>query len=210
MKKNFLSLLAGIAAVFVLNIFLYQSGIDSGFIRPASGTGSGTGIILTISSSGPASTNYNVNQSDFEVFDLTFETTEDITISQLKFNLTATGEGLLYQGGSGTGRSYSNAEIIKISDGSTIFGPVNYSLSGSDSTQVITFSGSWSLPAGSSIDTKLIVDVANKSTISGDTLRSNLRAPNTIATFDSTGFPLINTVHIFPTIGPSSNTHTCL
>jgi hypothetical protein len=215
MNKKILAVLAIILiAGLGLYVKFYGSGGTQGrFTYGGSSAGSGTGLYITNNS---VAASFSPGDTDFEVMNLNFENRNDadLEITQLKFNIGASGEGLLYSATSSTGRAYSTASYTNIelvdSTGTAVLSAGSISTFGSDSTQVITFTGSWTITAGDNVDVALRTDVENSSTLVGSRLTANLRVPNTIAKWLTSIYVFKVTTDIYPGSKINSGTNTCI
>ena len=207
-RKNLIGVL--LALVVVLGgVYLYLgtdlsgSQIEGAYGRPCS-----SGNCVKITTTGPSAGTYSAGQNDLELFGLSFQNTSSSTsvdISQLVFNLNSTGGGLL----DSSGANYSDIKLVD-STGAVLAGPVSLSTTGFDSLQTLTFVDKWSIARNSTKTAMLTVDISGTgSVVTGDTLYTNLRIQNIIASWTS-GATFILTSQVNPQFGVSSKTQTAL
>ena len=132
---------------------------------------------FTVAFNGPAVDDFAPNAKDVSILDLTFTAGRDVEVRKLTFNIdAAAGEGLL--SGSSSAH-YTDIKLINADTGSTLMGPQELSTSGSDSTQDVSFTDSWYLDAGESVNASLTVDVGNTAALDADTIQATLNAIST-------------------------------
>lgn len=132
---------------------------------------------FTIAFNGPSVDNFAPNAKDVGLLDLTFTSGRDVEVRRLTFNLTATGDGLLNSGS--TAGNYTDIKLIDADSGSTLMGPSEFSLTGSDSTQDISYTDTWYVDEGETINASLTVDIASTSSLNADTIVAKLNAIST-------------------------------
>ncbi|MBU0981860.1 S-layer homology domain-containing protein, partial [Patescibacteria group bacterium] len=118
---------------------------------------------ITIAFNGPSASNFAPNQKDRNFLDLTFTAGRDVEVRQLTFTVAATGSGLV--DADDATLNYTDLKLVNADSGATLMGPSELSASGSDSSQNVTFTDSWYLDTGTSVNAQFQMDVANESTL---------------------------------------------
>ncbi len=132
---------------------------------------------FTIAFGGPSVSNFAPNAKDVQILDLTFSSQRDVEVRRLSFLVAATGSGLI--DADGATANFTDVKLIDTDSGSTLMGPQELSVTGSDSSQTVAFTDSWYLSAGESMSAALSVDIANESTMDGSTVTGTLSAVST-------------------------------
>ncbi|MEK9157124.1 MAG: S-layer homology domain-containing protein [Patescibacteria group bacterium] len=118
---------------------------------------------FTVAFNGPPVFNFPANADDLSFLDLTFTAGRDVEVRQLTFTIAATGSGLV--DADGATANYTDIKLVDSTSGSTLMGPKELSVSGSDSSQSLVFTDSWYLDAGETVDASLTMNVANETTL---------------------------------------------
>ncbi len=138
---------------------------------------------FTIAFGGPSVSNFAPNAKDIQVLDLTFSSARDVEVRKLGFDLNAAlGEGLIT-----TTANFTDIKLVDTDSGSTLMGPQELSTTGSDSTQTISFTDSWYISEGESVNASLTLDVANVAALDADTIKATLNAVSTTDGVKDTG-----------------------
>ena len=138
---------------------------------------------FTVAFGGPSVSNFAPNAKDIQVLDLTFSSARDVEVRKLGFDLNAAlGEGLIT-----TTANFTDIKLVDTDSGSTLMGPQELSTTGSDSTQTISFTDSWYISEGESVNASLTLDVANVAALDADTIKATLNAVSTTDGVKDTG-----------------------
>lgn len=142
---------------------------------------------FTVAFNGPSLFEFAPNEKDVNMLDLTFTAGRDVEVRQLGFSIVATGSGLVDADDSTA--NFTDIKLINSDTGATLMGPAELSASGSDSDQTVTFTDSWYLDAGESINASVTMDIANESTLDDTptTMTVTLDAISTSAGVKDTG-----------------------
>lgn len=135
---------------------------------------------FTVAFGGPSVSNFAPNAKDIQVLSLTYSSQRDVEVRKLTFDVAAAaGDGLIGPTTAATAANYTDIKLVDTDSGSTLMGPQELVLTGSDATQTITFTDSWYLTAGESVNAAITLDVANEATLDADTIQVTMNAVST-------------------------------
>lgn len=134
---------------------------------------------FTISNNGPNSGDVAINAEDAILNKMTFTSEGNVEIRQLQATITAdtlTGSGLV----DGVVANFTDIKLVRLDDEDnvveTLMGPAELTVGGNDGSQTVTWTDSWSMDAGESVDVAITCDVANYTSLDSTTVYATLVA----------------------------------
>lgn len=168
---------------------------------------------IAINYQGPAKTDYSVQSTDVELLRFTITAQSNVEFRRSVINLTAGGT---VTAGSGLknatpSANYTDVKLVDANTGAIIAGPQDVSSSGSDTTQDITYTDTWTLNAGQSRVVKVTADIANFTPAADETIKATLNAfGNTdIKNLDTNSYVTISG-NVVPSGAITGNAHNVL
>ncbi|MFA6528492.1 MAG: S-layer homology domain-containing protein, partial [Candidatus Gracilibacteria bacterium] len=135
---------------------------------------------FTVSQDGPASTDVTINGKDVVLTKMTFTSERNIDIRKLSVILISdTGSGLISDDNAVA--NFSDVKLVELDDDGvyvdTLMGPGDLVLTGNDTEaagQTLTFTDSWEMAVGESINVAITCDIANYTSLEGTTIEGQL------------------------------------
>ncbi|MBD3360640.1 hypothetical protein GF366_02435 [Candidatus Peregrinibacteria bacterium] len=159
---------------------------------------------ITISYAGPAVQDYATDSQDVELmrFDIVSQNNVEIRNTRMTLNSggTCAAESCLVDASGVTNAAnFTDVKGYDVETDQVLFGPVDVSTTGSDTTQAFTLTDVWNLTGGEERTIAITADIANYTPVSDETISADLNAfqGNDVKNLENNQY--VNTADIVPT-----------
>ncbi|MCX6792746.1 MAG: hypothetical protein NTY12_01855 [Candidatus Falkowbacteria bacterium] len=162
---------------------------------------------VTLSFQGPSVTDYAVQQQDAEIFRFTMNAKSNIEVRSLGLTLDAPASASGGLSNGGTTANYTDIKFTDVTTGQLLAGPKDVSGTGVDTSQLLTYSDTWTINANQTRTIKVTADIANFTPAANESIKATLSAFGVSAIKNLDTNQYVALANIVPSTAIAGNTH---